>query len=419
MLPHAERRRRVRRALAWAGAALAATAQAQIPFPSLQGLEPAVATQLEAVGARVRTAPAGAAGADVYGEAGQHYHAYELLAAAEACYREAERRAPDVFRWPYLLGVLHEQQGRLDDAAAAFERSLRGPDRYYPAYVRLAGVELARGRLEAAEAALQAPRRHAPDDAALLASLGQLALARRQPEEARRFLESALERQPKATRLRYPLGLALRALGRLDEARVQLAQAGRIGVQPRDPVWEATQALRRGAGVYLIEGHQAYRAGDWAGAAAAYERAAQAGGATQAGALVNLAAAEQQLGREDAALAHLEQARALEPDSPAALYNLGVLLRRRGQDLLALPHLRRLVALRPDDDEARAELALALFAGGQRAEALAALEPLASLPAARCAPLQALLTALAADVDLRARASAARARLSAGSACAP
>ncbi len=393
-----------------------------IPFPSLDGLEPAVAAQLDEVGARLRAAQrAGRADAHAYGEAGQHYHAYELLAAAEACYREAERQTPSEFRWPYLLAVLHEQAGRLDEAALAFARALRGPDKFYPAFIRLANVELARGRLEAAAAALAVARQHSPDDAALLAALGQVALAQQQPEEARRLLTAALERQPKATRLRYPLGLALRALGRRDEARTQLEQAGRIGVQPRDPVIEAMQALRRGEGAYLMEGHHAYRAGDYGAALAAYERAVQAGGAQNTTALVNLAAAEQRLGRTEAASGHLEQARAREPDSPVVLYNLGVVLRQQGQDERALPHLQRLVALRPQDAEARFELTLALLALGRLEAALDALEPVTGSAGVRCASLLAALESAAPPVDeaLLARLAAARARWESSTACAP
>jgi tetratricopeptide (TPR) repeat protein len=363
----------------------------------------------------------GSATATVYGEAGRHYHAYELNAAAEACYRAAGQRAPEDFRWPYLLGLLLEQAGRLDEAAAAFERALRPADKYYPAFIRLAEVELARGRTEAAAAALEAPRAHAPDDPALLAALGQIALLRHQPEEARRLLELALERQPRATRLHYPLGLALRALGRTDEARRHLERTGRIGVQPRDPLAEGVQALRLGENAHLMEGHAAYRAGDFRAAAAAYARAFEASGETSAGALVNLAAAEQRLGRGEAALGHLEQARALDPDGPTLLFNLGLLLRQAGRDAQAVPHLQHLLTRVPQDGEARAELTLALFALGRAAEALDALAPLAQPPRGRCAALLAALARVeAADAPgLRGRAAAESARLRADDRCRP
>jgi tetratricopeptide (TPR) repeat protein len=395
-------------------------ARTPIPFPSLEGMEAPVAAQLGEVRARVEEAErARTADAALYGGAGQRYQAYELHAAAEACYRNAEALAPGDFRWPYLLGVLYEQSSRLDDAAAAYTRALAPADKYYPAFIRLAGVELERGRLEAAAAALEAPRRHAPDDAALLGALGQLALAQGRHADAVRDLGAALERQPKATRLHYPLGMAWRALGRLDEARAHLAQVGRSGVQPRDPLLESVRALRRGESAYLIEGHTAYRAGDFAAAAAAYARAFEAGGSTNTGALVNLAAAEARLGRTSEALDHLEQARRLAPDSPSVLFNLGALLAGAGRPAEALVPLRRLLALAPRDDEARLELALAAFAAGEPPEALDALEPLARVAPARCAALVERLNAASAGGTLAARAARTRERLRAAGQCAP
>lgn len=398
---------------------LAAAALVPVPFPSLEGLEAPVAAQLADVRTRLEAAArAHTADAALYGLAGQHYQAYDLHAAAEACYRNAEALAPGDFRWPYLLGLSFEQSGRLDEAAAAFTRALAPDDKYYPAFLHLANVELERGRLEAAAAALEAPRRHAPDDAALLAALGQLALAQGRPQDALRDLGAALERQPKATRLHYPLGMAYRALGRLDEARAHLEQAGRIGVQPRDPLLESVQALRRGESSYLIEGHQAYRAGDFSAAATAYARAFEAGGATSAAALVNLAAAEVRLGRANDALGHLQQAQRLEPDSPSVLFNLGTLLAGGSQPAEALVPLRRLLALAPQDDEARLELALAAFAAGDAEQALGALEALGSVPPARCDALAELLRA-AARGAAAARAARVGERLRAAGPCAP
>jgi len=279
-------------------------------------MEPAVARQLAQVRARLEAGPRSAA---LYGEAARHYHAYALVAAAEACYREAERLDPDDFRWPYLLGMLALEDHRSDEAARRLERTLAREDKYYPALVRLSGLYLALGRTAEAVPLIETARRHAPEDPALLGLTGELALAQGRNADAVADLVRALEREPRATRLRYVLGMAYRAQGRLDAARAQLAQAGSVGSKPRDPVLEAVLALRQGESSYMLEGHAAFRAGDFGAAATAYRLALEQGDGASLGPLVNLAAAEARLGRVEAAIGLLRRAQALSPGDPSVL----------------------------------------------------------------------------------------------------
>lgn len=402
-------------------ALLVAGAPGEVPRVVLDGLEPEVAQQLQGVRERLDRALAkGGPAAAVYGEAGRHYQAYGLAAAGEACYRRAEQLDPADYRWPYLLGLLLFDDSRLDDAAAAFERALRRPEKYYPALVRLAGIYLTQGRLADAAATLGPAQRHAPDDAALLAAQGQLALAQGRPEEALRAFTRALERQPRATRLHYSLGMAYRALGRLDEARQQLALAGSVGVRPQDPLLDEVQALRLGERSHLLEGHTAFRARDYQSAAAAYRRALEASGATSVGALVNLAAAESQLGQAAAAVEHLRQAQRLEPGDTAVLYNLGALLLHAGRAGEAEAVLRDLLARAPGDDPARVAWALALLALERPTAALEALEQAGRIESERCAEVRARVASLEAGSDpvLAARARALEQRVLRG-ACPP
>jgi tetratricopeptide (TPR) repeat protein len=390
----------------------------EVPYPQLEGMAPAVARQLTEVRAGLEAAQkAGQADAAAWGEAARHYHAYGLVAPSEACYLNAQALAPDDFRWPYLRAVLLTEASRNEEALAALELALARPERYYPALVRAAQIEIALGRFEAAAARLEPARSQAGDDPAFLAAAGELALAQGRAQEAASLLTRALAGQPKANRLHYPLAMALRALGRADEARAELRQAGAVGLRPRDPLLEAVQAVRLGEQAHLMEGHQAFRAGDFAAAAQAYGRAFEQSGRASAVALVNQATAEARLGRAEEAIEHLRESLRLEPGNTSALFNLGVLLGHAGRWAEAEPVLRELVGRAPGDAAARFEWGLALLSLGRAAEGLGALAAAAPEPA-RCAVALSAVDALAAKGgDLAAGAQALAGRWRAG-ACA-
>jgi tetratricopeptide (TPR) repeat protein len=396
------------------GPQVVAPALLALPRPDLGAMEPALATRLRAAREELdaRIAEGTATGA-LFGHSGRLYHAHGLVEAAAACYRNAALLEPQEFRWPYLLGVLFQENFRLDEAAASLSRALSYPDRYYPAMVRLATIELARGRLDAADAALAPARAHAPDDPALLAAAGELALARKQYDDAVTLLARALERQPRATRLHYPLAMAYRALGRMQDAREHLAVTGETGLRPLDPVVDEVLALRQSEHVFQMEGHTALRAGDAQGAATAFARALAASGNTSVAALTNLAALESRRGRTTEALDYLRRAAALAPRDTSVHFNLGVLLAFVQQHAEAEPLLRAVVERSPGDQPARVAWGLTLLALDRHAEGLTALEAVTEVEAARCPNLLAALAAPARSPDepVRRRAAALEARL--------
>ena len=367
-------------------------ARADVPDVSLEGLDPAVAVQLRNVRHRLDAAQrAGGASAALFGDAGRHYHAYGMIAPAEACYRKAEALAREDYRWPYLLAVVQQEAGRVEEAAASLGRALAA-QRYYPALLRLAALALVLGRPDEAQRWLAPARAHAPTDPALLSVEGEVALAQARPAEAVAALEEALRREPRASRLHHLLGMAYRDLGRADEARAHLAQAGAVGVRAQDPLLDEVRSLRHGESSFMIEGHQAFRAGDFAGAAAAFAGAVEASGGSSVGPLLNLAAAEERLGRLEGALGHLEQARRLEPSHPLVLFNLGTLRARSGRPAEAEPLLAELVKRSPADAEARSEWGLALVALGRLDDAERAFSTV-NLDEARCRRLREALAA--------------------------
>ena len=86
--------------------------------------------------------------------------------------------------------------------------------------------------------------------------------------------------------------------------------------------------------------------------------------------LNNIAVTLRALGRQDEARAHLERARAIDPDGPDVNHNLGNLLSDAGSLDEAVLAYRRALAARPDAPRTSIQLAGALQRLGRKAEAL-------------------------------------------------
>ncbi|MCP3964330.1 MAG: tetratricopeptide repeat protein [bacterium] len=344
-----------------------------VPEPSLVGMEAAVRAQLSEGLADLRSfrdQPGGdrAELAEAFGGMGQIYLAYDLTAPAEACLRNAHALQPADFRWPYLLGALHQNERRLDEAFAGFEAALELEPRDLAALVRTGNVLLARDEPEAARpyferaVALGAPR------AAALAGLAKVAAAAGEHETAVQHFEAALEEQPEASALHYPLAISLRELGRIDDARARLALRGDVRPQFPDPVAANLLQLATGAGVHLMYGNRALRQGNVEAAAERFRKAVAAN-PRSAPAQQALGSALYQLGDADGAIRHFSASLALDPENPALHYNLATILVEREQDDQAVRHFQAALSQAPDYHNARYNLATALARMGRSKEA--------------------------------------------------
>ncbi len=347
-----------------------------LPFvpPDLEHLEDAVASQLretQELLASIRAEPgvSPAALADVFGQSGRLYHAYELVEPAAVCYANAARLAPRDFRWTYLLAVLDHQEGRLEKAISGYEHALELAPASVPARVRLGEAYLQARRLDDARAALDRVLEIAPGSAAALAGLGQVALSEKRYDAAVKRLEAALAATPQADRLHHPLGLAYRGLGDMDKAREHLGQRGKVGVKPADPLIDELPELKTGERVFLLRGHMAFRAGRYPEAVEAFRVALEAR-PESVRARVNLGSALAQTGDSGGAVASYREALELEPDNRTARFNLGVLLAQAGDAEGAAGALERAVELDPADVEALLELSRALRRLGRGDQAL-------------------------------------------------
>ncbi|MFQ5350078.1 MAG: tetratricopeptide repeat protein [Thermoanaerobaculia bacterium] len=334
---------------------------ADLPDPDVAALEPAVADQLTEMRQFVvremtefEKRPDELASS--IGELGRLYLAYELYRPAEQCLSLAARLGPRNFSWPYHLAYLAQQEGRLEDAALLYERSLSILPTVTPALVRLGQVYSEQNRPEAAEWVLRQALANDPVNAAAGANLGELLVSLERFEEAAQLLAAALEQNPGADRLYYPLGLAYRGLGREREARQALAKRGTVGIRPADPLIDGLSEKALGERVMLLRGRAAYQAGRFEEAAAEFRRALE-GKPDSIPALINLGTTLGRLDDIEGAMEQFRKAIELAPANSTAHLNLGTMLASHGKLEEAVNHLEEAAMYSQEDPGIRWELA--------------------------------------------------------------
>jgi tetratricopeptide (TPR) repeat protein len=371
---------------------LVSTAAAPAPPPDLlpvpevdtARMEPAVREQLVAERRALEAALAGPAGAGLaaaYGRCGRAYAAYQLFAAAGACFEDAARLAPGDFRWPYYLGTISQLEGDFEAAAARLGRALTLSPGDPAALLRLGEVELLRGRPAAARDAFARALPLPGAAAAAHFGLGRIALAAGDAAAAASHFEAALAAQPAAAAVRPPLATAYRKLGQLEKARAALAGYGAAGagrVRFPDPLMEEVARGSAGTRQHVALGTAALREGRYAVAAEELKKALAADPG-DAAAWANLGLALEKQGDRAAAEESYGKAIALDPGNARAQYNLGTLLAARGERKEGIEHLEAAVRLAPDGKDALFNLGAALAEAGEPARALAAFDRLLAL----------------------------------------
>lgn len=347
-----------------------------VPEPSLDGMDGAVRRQLTEARAELDVL-AGRPGADAarlaesYGDLGRLYLAYDLPAPAEACLANARRLEPENVLWPYLLGVLYQKDRRVDDALASFEAALALDPDDLAILIRLGQVQLERAEPAKAKARFAEALTRAADAggaAAVRAGLGKALAAEGDAAGAVRELEAALAVEPGASSLRYPLALAYRELGRLDDARRHLAERGPEEPSFPDPRYDEVRGLATGAGVHLLAGNRALGRGDVAQALAEYELAVAAD-PRSVPAREALATTLAGQGDAEGAILHYTAALEVEPDNFLVRHNLGTVLARSGRPEDAVEHFRRALVLVPEEPAVLYKLARNLARTGRLDEA--------------------------------------------------
>jgi tetratricopeptide (TPR) repeat protein len=332
-----------------------------VPKPDLSRLEPAVQDQLRSMRAQADAVLARAQLSDserasAYGELGRLYHAYDIWDVAEICYRNAASLAPRAFDWLYLLAAAQHSNGQLEDAAAQYRRCLALRQNDIRVLVRLAEVLLANGNFTEAQQLFKRALAIAPRFTPAAAGLGKSALAQRDYKGAVQWLVRALEIEPSSTSLHYPLGLAWRALGDLEKARMNLDLRGPGKPTFPDPFLDGLALLTTGKRLLWLHGWLALRSGDTSSASVAFREMIAMDPADPAGYL-ELARTLFQQGRLDEAQKHFSQAVILSPDSAQAHYELAVTLTRAGDHGAAALHFEQSLLLSPEMPHAHFHLA--------------------------------------------------------------
>jgi protein O-GlcNAc transferase len=136
---------------------------------------------------------------------------------AEASFRRAIAldESPDSY---VSLGILWKQQGRLDDAIAAYQQALARSPAHAAAHYNFGNAYLAKGQPGPAADCFRRAVESDPEHARALAALGQVLQTLARVEEAAPFLKRAVALMPDDADLHCDLGNALQTLGQLQAA---------------------------------------------------------------------------------------------------------------------------------------------------------------------------------------------------------
>ena len=133
----------------------------------------------------------------------------------------AEKRArdePGDFRAHHELAVYHLEAGRLDEAAARFERTLRLAPGFAPAHYNLGLIHAERRQLDAAADRFRQAVAIDPAHAGAHTGLGVTLQALGRPDAAIDHYRRAVAIDPALADAHHNLAVALQALGRVDDA---------------------------------------------------------------------------------------------------------------------------------------------------------------------------------------------------------
>ena len=358
----------------------------RVALPDLSDMHAAVREQiLDAHRALAASEPAERS--EGYGTLGALLLAGEYLVEAEICFLNAQRLAPDSYRWPYYLGHIYKNSGQLAQAVRQFEEARRLRPEDLATLVWLGQVQIDRGQPEAAMSLLAEADKQHPETQAVRFQLGRSALAMGDHAGAVQHLEAALALNRMATMVHYPLAMAYRGLGDLDRAQEHLDRSGRatgggVAVTVPDPLMAEVNTALRSPQAFWDLGLYAGSTGNWSEAVAQFARAIEL--APDVPALrLNLALALNRVGEARAALEELEEAIRLEPEMALAHLEMGALFERAGRDADAIDHYARATTHDPALTDAHLRLGDALRRTDELERALTSYERVLELDPAR------------------------------------
>jgi tetratricopeptide (TPR) repeat protein len=294
--------------------------------------------------AEVRDAPHSAR---AHGTLGLVYEANHMWVEAQACFRHAATLAPDEAVWRHHLAICLFEGGQPAEALTALDEAIDRDPGFVPAWQRRGELLHESGRLDDAERAFLEVIARAPEASEGYAGLGKVLLARGDHAGAVERLERAIRLDHGNLAAHYALGRAYRALGRDDEARVELALGEEATTQYlTDPLSAEAALYPRGI---LYELHLAKSMIDEGRADLAIERLRRLAREFPEDVSVqnNLGGAYLAAGRLEEAKRALLDAIRLNPRHRSSFENLGECLARLRQMESALGMFDKAIALDP------------------------------------------------------------------------
>jgi len=330
-------------------------------LPDLSGMTTPVQEQLRSqyellTSARSNPATSKADLAAAYGGVGKLFLAAEAFAESEPYYLNAHALAPDDFRWSYYLAHVYRLEGEPAKAANLFEQTLKVKPDDVPTLVWLGETYLDQGRPDAAALLFSKALAEQPRTAAAQLGLGRVALEKRDYTGAIDHLERALEIDRRATVVHYPLAMAYRAVGKIEQAEAHLRQRGDVETGPPDPLMQEVAEVLHSPVVYENRGDRAMAASEFAAAVSHFRRALDLA-PERVPLRQKLAAALSLTGDVPGALKEFQDVLRRSPDFAPAHYSLGVLLLGDRQVDLAIGEFSAAVRSDPTYLPARLQLA--------------------------------------------------------------
>ena len=323
-----------------------------------------------------------------FGQLGQLYLLYDFMAPAAAALRNAQALDPNDPRWSYYLAIHYRYEGELEQALTALDRVVALTPDNLAALTHRADIRLELGLQAEAEADYRRLLESNPAYSAAQLGLGRIEFERGAFKAAVERFRAALAGQPAGSVVHHHLGLALRRLGRREEAAAQLEQNEHMSVVFPDPLFTELQRLNVSREAHIKRGTAAMRQGNPQAALIAFLEALAALPDDPL-TIFNVGMALIELGEKEQAEARLRESIAINDNYRDPQYNLALILAERGDLEGAERHFRQAAEIDSEDVEARVRYADVLTRLKRPGEAIALLEEVLAadpaLPLARLA----------------------------------
>ncbi len=309
------------------------------------------------------------------------YEANEMWPEALQSFRNATELDPDEPMWPHHAAIAWLETGDLDGATTWLRNYAARFPMFTPLQDRLGALLLEDGRIDEAQAAFEAIIAHAPKSAAGYVGYGDVRLRASDHEGAVAALEKAVRIDPTYKLARYLLGRAYRGVGRMEDAEREMTLGMVAGRNYLTDAWSRhLSKYKTGIGALQERSADFLKAGQPARAVEILERilVEQPDNAASA---VNLGIAYLEMNRLEDAEQVLLNAERIDATRFETYINLAACMLRQKRLSNALEYIDRAVELSPTAAQAHLTRGLILMQQRENDMALAALTTSAGLDA--------------------------------------